>query len=180
MWETWVRSLGWKDPLEKEMATHSSTLAWKIPWTEEAGRLHSTGLQRVRHDWATSLHSFYFYRGRNEPRAWHRLSEATQLRSGRGRIRTHISGCTWPYSQSFSDLSPGSSGAQQQARQDGAQLNPEAIQPWLSLPSIPLGANFLQEDWPLHRGRVVHLLPWWHICPRSHRRRPPPTAWGPG
>ena len=41
MWEIWVRSLGWGDPLEKEMATHSSTLAWKIPWTEEPGRLQS-------------------------------------------------------------------------------------------------------------------------------------------
>ena len=50
MWKTWVRSLGWKDPLEKEMATHSSTLAWKIPWTEEPGRLQSMGLQRVGHD----------------------------------------------------------------------------------------------------------------------------------
>ena len=50
MQETWVRSLGWEDPLEKEMATHSSTLAWRIPWTEEPGRLQSTGSQRVRHD----------------------------------------------------------------------------------------------------------------------------------
>ena len=53
--ETWVQSLGWKDPLEKEMATHSSTLAWKIPWTEEPGRLQSMGLQRVRHDGEISL-----------------------------------------------------------------------------------------------------------------------------
>ena len=43
MWETWVRSLGWEDLLEKEMAIHSSTIAWKIPWTEEPGRLQSTG-----------------------------------------------------------------------------------------------------------------------------------------
>ena len=50
MWETQVRSLGWEDPLEKEMATHSSTLAWKIPRTEESGRLQSMGSQRVRHD----------------------------------------------------------------------------------------------------------------------------------
>ena len=50
MWETWVRSLGQEDPLEKEMATHSSTLAGKIPWTEEPGGLQSMGLQRVRHD----------------------------------------------------------------------------------------------------------------------------------
>ena len=50
MQETQVRSLGWEDPLEKEMATHSNTLAWKIPWTEEPGSLQSMGLQRVRHD----------------------------------------------------------------------------------------------------------------------------------
>ena len=47
--KTWVRSLSWEDPLEKQMATHSSILAWKIPWTEEPGRLQSMGLQRVRH-----------------------------------------------------------------------------------------------------------------------------------
>ena len=50
MWETWVRSLGQEDPLEKEMATHSSTLAWKIPWMEESGRLQSLVSQRVRQD----------------------------------------------------------------------------------------------------------------------------------
>ena len=50
VWETQVQSLGWEDPLEKEMATHSSTLSWKIPWTEEPGRLQSMGLQRVGHD----------------------------------------------------------------------------------------------------------------------------------
>ena len=50
MWETWVQSLGQEDPLEKEIATHSSTLAWKIPRTEEPGRLQSMGSHRVRHD----------------------------------------------------------------------------------------------------------------------------------
>ena len=50
MQETWVLSLGWEDPLEKEMATHSSILAWKIPCTEESGRLQSMGSQRVRQD----------------------------------------------------------------------------------------------------------------------------------
>ena len=48
--ETWVRSLGWEDPLEKAMAPHSSTLAWKIPWMEEPGRLQSMGSQRVGHN----------------------------------------------------------------------------------------------------------------------------------
>ena len=52
---TRVRSLGWEDPLEKEMAVHSRTIAWKIPWTEEPGRLQSMGSQRVGHDLATEL-----------------------------------------------------------------------------------------------------------------------------
>ena len=50
MRETQVRALGWEDPLEKKMATHSSTIAWKIPWTEEPGRLQSIGSQRVGHN----------------------------------------------------------------------------------------------------------------------------------
>ena len=50
MQETRVRSLGWEDPLEKEMVTHSSILAWRIPWMEKSGRLQSTGSQRVGHD----------------------------------------------------------------------------------------------------------------------------------
>ena len=54
MWETQVHSLGREDPLEKEMATHSSILAWRIPWMEEPSKLQSTGSQRVGHDRATS------------------------------------------------------------------------------------------------------------------------------
>ena len=50
MRETWVRSLGWEYPLEKEMEIHSSAIAWEIPWTEEPGRLQSMGSQRVGHD----------------------------------------------------------------------------------------------------------------------------------
>ena len=50
MWETWVRSLGWEDPLEKRMATQSSSLAWRIPWTEEPGRLQFTESQRFGHN----------------------------------------------------------------------------------------------------------------------------------
>ena len=50
MRETWVQSLGWEDPLEEDMATHFSVLAWRIPWIEEPGRLQSMGLQRVGHD----------------------------------------------------------------------------------------------------------------------------------
>ena len=50
VWDTWVRSLGWEDSLEKEIATHCSILAWRIPWTEEPGGLQSIGLQRVGDD----------------------------------------------------------------------------------------------------------------------------------
>ena len=55
MWKTWVRSLGWEDPLEKKLATHSSILAWRTPWIEEPGGLQSMQLQRVEHNWATSF-----------------------------------------------------------------------------------------------------------------------------
>ena len=57
MWETWVRPLGWEDPLEKEMATHSSILAWRIPWMEELGGLQSTGGKEL--DTTEQLH-FHF------------------------------------------------------------------------------------------------------------------------
>ena len=63
MQEIWVQSLGWEVPLEKGMVTHSSILAWKIPWIEEPGKLQSMGLQRVRHDWATNTFTFI-------PEAW--------------------------------------------------------------------------------------------------------------
>ena len=55
--ETWVPSLGWEGLLEKEMATHSSILAWRIPWTEEPGGLQSMGSQRVRHNWSDWTHT---------------------------------------------------------------------------------------------------------------------------
>ena len=63
--ETWVPSLGWEDPLEKGMATHSSILAWRIPWTEEPGGLQSMGSQRVRHDWVISTTNFTFQQYQN-------------------------------------------------------------------------------------------------------------------
>jgi len=68
MWETQVRSLGHEDPLEKEMATHSSVLAWRIPGMAEPGRLQTTGSRRVRHNWATSLSLYTLLNDRhNQP-----------------------------------------------------------------------------------------------------------------
>ena len=70
MQEMWVRFLGWEDPLEKKMATHSNILAWEIPWTEKPGGLQAMGLQRVRYNWATKqqhiqtcvpLHFYFFF-----------------------------------------------------------------------------------------------------------------------
>ena len=72
MQDTQVWSLGWEDPLEKEMAIHSSTLAWRIPWMEEPGRLQSMGSQRVRHNWATSLHFTSLQRKIRNKRLWSR------------------------------------------------------------------------------------------------------------
>ena len=63
MWDTRVQSLSRKDPLEKKMATHSSILAWRVPWTEKMAGLQSMGSQRVRHDWETNVFTFFFFWG---------------------------------------------------------------------------------------------------------------------
>ena len=82
MWETRVQSLGQEDPLEKEMATHSSTLAWKIPWIEELGKLQSKRLQRVGHDF-TFTFTFHFLQP-PEPFPWRwRARGKTQLHGKR-------------------------------------------------------------------------------------------------
>ena len=110
MWETGVWSLGWEDPLEKEMATHSSTLAWKILWMEEPGRLQSMGSERVGHAWATSVSFFFFFKVRNHclwfnssfHHPWVRMSVGggvctctyTQIRT---HIHTLLSSAGWPY-----------------------------------------------------------------------------------
>ena len=57
MWETQVQPQGWEDSMEKGMAIHSSILAWRIPWTEEPGKLQSIGFQRVGHDWTIKTHT---------------------------------------------------------------------------------------------------------------------------
>ena len=75
MQETWVWSLGQEDPLEKEMVTHSSILARRILWIEESGRLQSTGLQRVGHNWATNAHT-------HTHTHTHELSESVESRPG--------------------------------------------------------------------------------------------------
>ena len=81
MWETRVQSLGQEDPLEKEMATHSSTVAWKISWMEEAGGLQSMGSQRIGHNGATSLHFLpenspspcHLYYSKSRHRIWRQI-----------------------------------------------------------------------------------------------------------
>ena len=83
MRETRVQSLGREDPLEKEMAIHSSILAWRIPWMEKPSRLQSTGLQRVGHDWATSP---YLIRRANSLEKTLMLGKIEGRRSGRQRM----------------------------------------------------------------------------------------------
>ena len=87
MQETQIWSLGWEDPLEKGMATHSSTLAWKIQWTEKPGRLQSMRLQRDGHDWVTSLSLFTFMH-------WRRKWQSTPVfLPGESQGRGSLVGC---------------------------------------------------------------------------------------
>ena len=72
--ETQVHSLRWEDPLEKRMATHSSTLAWRILWTEDSGGLQSTGSQRVRHDWTNYLFQCSHFESKVQPLNRHQWS----------------------------------------------------------------------------------------------------------
>ena len=92
MQETQVRSLAWEDPLEKEMAIHSSILAWKVPWMEEPGKLEPMGSQRVGHDWATSLSFFLSFMyittgkidGQRKFDSWSRVPKVGALGQPRG------------------------------------------------------------------------------------------------
>ena len=92
MRETPVQSLGWEDPLEKEMAIYSSTIAWKIPWTEEPGRLQSMGSQRVRHDSAISL-SFSLTFSLKPGEINHFLVQ--QLTDNVGKAAVNVIACIW-------------------------------------------------------------------------------------
>ena len=78
MWETWVESLGWEDPLKKKMANHSAMLDWRIPWTEESGWLQFRESQRVRHDWSTPSTYMGFWGGDLQTSTW-RWSRAAVL-----------------------------------------------------------------------------------------------------
>ena len=116
MRETRVQSLGREDSLEKEMATHSSILAWKIPWMEEPGGLQSTGSQRVGHDWATSLSLSLYFRIRGF-QIYFRICSFVffQIKSSCAKtIYSHnspfpiatywVSICSWTYSRLYSVL----------------------------------------------------------------------------
>ena len=78
MQETRARSLDWGDPLEKEMTTHSSILAWEIPWTEKPGRLQSIGLQRVRHALATKQQQTHAHTYRGVQENWSNLKKISE------------------------------------------------------------------------------------------------------
>ena len=91
MWETRAWSLGQEDPWEKKMATHPRTPAWKIPWTEELGRLQLMGSQRVRHDWATSLSVSFFQSNKLRTSLWHWSSSDLQLISINCKLKLSFS-----------------------------------------------------------------------------------------
>ena len=85
--ETWVKSLGQEDPLEKEMASHSSTLAWRIPWMEEPGGLQTMGLQRVRRDFTFT----FTFNGASQVAQWQRIC----LPSRRHRFDPRVRKIPW-------------------------------------------------------------------------------------
>ena len=93
MQETWVQSLGWEDPLEKGKATHSSILAWRIPWREEPGGLQSLGSQRVRHDWVTNTCR---EKGKQQPQQQQPLPITSKITRWMGSAthRNHLGLCT--------------------------------------------------------------------------------------
>ena len=85
MWETWVRSLGWEEPLEEGMATHSSILAWRILWAEEPGGPQSMGSQRVGQDWVTK-HTRSLLTYTSGGKKWRREGEGGWEREPRGQL----------------------------------------------------------------------------------------------
>ena len=86
MQETCAQSLGREDPLEKQMATHSSILAWRKPWTEKPGELQPTGLQRVKHNWATNTF-FSSWKEEIEREAMGRHIKNNKIISVKGKIK---------------------------------------------------------------------------------------------
>ena len=89
MQETWVWSLGWEDSLEESMAIHSSIFAWRIPWTEEPGRLQSIGLQRVGHDWNDLAHMHD---------VWETIAVVLQLQNENPAVDIHEAVANVPFS----------------------------------------------------------------------------------
>ena len=99
MQETWVLSLIQEDPLEKEMATHSSILAWEIPWTEGPGRLQSMGLQKVGHDLVTEQQQqFYLLNQTNQPKAkeTNRTRKNENKKAGGSGLKSHLGRISLP------------------------------------------------------------------------------------
>ena len=159
MRETWVQSLDREDPLEKEMATHSSTLAWKIPWMEKRGGLQLIRSQRVRHDWATPLvHDCFLKHKKNSQfndnynRAWvvnsrtpggHSRSTSTAVKGAPARpTETRAQAPSFPEAFSlWSPVPPGSSSC--------------GVFPRATRSSAPMVAWFLSWD---HQTPVVATL----------------------
>ena len=115
MWETQVQSLGWEGALEKGMSTHSSILAWKIPWTEEPGGLQSIGLQRVWDGWETNTCSWVSKNERQGPgegvewgRVWPEKGEQCQVRWSRHALQRSAPAHPYPPQATITNFLPGS------------------------------------------------------------------------
>ena len=96
MQKTQVQSLGQEDPMEKGTATHSSILAWRIPWTEETGRLQSVGSQRVGHDWSDWAHMRAFYLN-THTHTYVCIIQGLAVKEGGNRMQGIEARCLWLY-----------------------------------------------------------------------------------
>ena len=107
--QTWVRSLGWEDPLEKEMATHSNILSWKIPWTEEPGSLQSMGVTKSQTWLSDFTFTFHFHWSVwfTLRRVWESTTSFAEWASwGRGKIVCYLFSCVWLFAAPWTIYSP--------------------------------------------------------------------------
>ena len=177
--ETWVWSLGQKDPLEEGMATHSNTLAWRIPWTEEPGGLQSTGSHRVRHNWATNTHTHTHThthtQSRNKDKANILLPPPNPITSKGMPVRLR----GWRYDEGkWCHCAPfcwvagdrGLAGAGQWLRQSLGLVRGEGCEgsPALSPPAPSERAGWRMAPVPVHMCTISRASPWLPAsCPRA-------------
>ena len=174
MRETRVWSLGWEDPLEKEMATHSNILAWRIPWMEEPCRLQSMGSLRVRHDWVTSLSlSLWHYQEADlflfpELEACEIPHEVTTFGSRDERFKSLHWFCRFSYTSYASPLSS----TEGSSTLDLLTVSCYALlTPWCPKNFPHLNSNYFFSNSVYSKAQVKFILLYisWHMSTHTHQ-----------